>query len=348
MRQIHARKWVAVLIVGGVLGFGLPLLTSLIPGFTSLGVAMAQESASDNPTTPGRPETFGDYWKQGGSTMWPMLGLAIWGTAVFIELMMKLRPPYFCPAHIVAQVTGAMEVSDYQKAWRIAMENPAPIARIFAAAVEKIPRGREAVEITAAEAAMEENNTFKTKNSYLSLVAAVGPMLGLFGTMSGMISAFNKMAYEGGTGDPSKLAGSIGEALITTYAGLVVAIPAMTIYYVIGNRIKAMMALTQNTLTQLIEYVDFDKLPDDLVVVTREMKMKMLSGEFSSKKGKGGAAKSPATTAPAKSSKSASAPVAAPVAPASAAQMVPCPNCSKELAVGTKKCASCGTDLDWE
>ena len=358
MRFIHARKWFALLVVGGVLGFGLPLLTAWMPALSTFGSALAQDAAAtsggggDAPAAPsGRPETFGDYWKQGGTTMWPLLGTLIWATAVFIELLMKLRPAYFCPPHIVTQLTAAMEVADYQKAWRVAMENPSPLSRIFAAGIEKLPRGREALEVTASEAATEENNNFKTKTSYLSLNAAVAPMLGLFGTISGMISAFNKMAYEGGTGDPSKLASSIGEALITTYSGLVVAIPAMTVYYIIGNRLKAMMSVTQNTLTQLVEYVDFDKIPDDLVVVTREMKAKMLAGEFSPKKGKGGGTTSAAPAAPAKASKTASAPVAAPVAPsapAAAAQMVPCPNCNKEIAVGTKKCPSCGMDLDWE
>ena len=352
MRRVQHGKWFAMLVVACVLGLGLPVLTSLLAPQSSVGTAIAQEAAGGGgeaaPVDDGRPTTFWDYFKQGGATMWPLLGTLIWATAVFIELLMKLRPKYFCPQNVVSQISSAMEVADYQKAWRIAMETPSPISRIFAAAVEKLPRGVEAVETAAVEAAQEENNTFKTKASYLSLNAAVAPMLGLFGTISGMISAFNKMAYEGGTGDPTKLASSIGEALITTYSGLVVAIPAMTIYYVIGNRLKAMMSLTQNTFTQLMEYVQFDKLPDDLVVVTREMKAAMLSGAFSAKKGKGAVPPPSAPAAPAKSSKTASSPVAPPVAPGASEQMVPCPNCSKEIAVGTKKCPSCGTDLDWE
>ena len=80
-------------------------------------------------------------------------------------------------------------------------------------AIAKLPKGRTAVEETAVEAAANVNADFKIKLSYLSLIAGVGPMIGLFGTMSGMIGAFNSMAYGGATGDPTKLAGDIGEAL---------------------------------------------------------------------------------------------------------------------------------------
>lgn len=353
MRHVQCRKMLALLIAVVVLGFGLPIASLWLPGLSAAGAAMAQGTPAEGgeaaPVDDGRPTTFGDYWKQGGTTMWPLLATLVWATAVFIELLMKLRPKYFCPDNVVRQLTAAMEVADYQKAWRIAMENPSPVSRIFARSIEKLPRGTEAVEEAAAESATEENNAFKTKLSYLSLNAAVAPMLGLFGTISGMISAFNKMAYEGGTGDPTKLASSIGEALITTYAGLVVAIPAMTIFYIIGNRLKSMMTITQNTLTLLLEYVDFGSLPDDLVVVTREMKAAALTGGFSGRKGKGASIPPPAPAAPEKSAKTASSPVAAPAAPAApAAQMVQCPNCSKEIAVGSKKCPACGTELDWE
>ena len=72
----------------------------------------------------GKPETFFDYWNQGGPTMWPLLGSAVWATAVILECFIKLRGKYFLPPDTIRQLSDAMVVGDYQKAWRVGMENP--------------------------------------------------------------------------------------------------------------------------------------------------------------------------------------------------------------------------------
>lgn len=282
----------------------------------------------------GKPETFLDYWNQGGPTMWPLLGSAVWATAVIIECFVKLRTKYFMPPDILRQITESLTVSDFQKAWRIGMENPAPLTRIFCAAIERLPKGREAVEESAAEAAAYENNSFRLRMSYINLNATVAPLLGLFGTISGMVGAFNAMAFSGAVGDPTKLAGDIGEALITTYTGLIIAIPALCIYYVLGNFLRKLMERVQKTLTTMLELVNFDELPPDLVVVTKEMKAAALSGGDLSGGGAKTGSKGPKTAA-------------TPAAEA-AAEIVPCPNCKKDITVGAKRCPHCNTEMEWE
>ncbi len=360
MMHIRRLRWLsAALALAFFLGVGFDV-ASRLTSWSPVASAYAQEEGADEEEAPpDRPETFWDYYKQGGMTMWPLLGTAIWVTSVLVELGIKLRVKYFAPEHVVAQITNALEVADYQKAWRVAAENPSPLSRVFCAAIEKLPKGREALEGAAGEAAMDENNAFRVKISYLSLNAAVAPMLGLFGTISGMISAFNQMAYEGAVGDPTKLAGSIGEALITTYAGLVVAIPAMTIYYVVGNMLKGKMSVIQNHLSEFVDMIHFESISPDLVVVTREMKAKILGGEVAAAKGgrKGppaGGAKSTSGSAGARTTGTGQPPMPPPpsgpaaAAAATPAQMVNCPNCKASIAVGTKKCPGCGTELDWE
>jgi biopolymer transport protein ExbB len=88
----------------------------------------------------------------------------------------------------------------------------------------------EAIE----EAGNEQMVTFMRPINYLSMIGSVAPMLGLLGTVSGMIKAFQTISA-GGMGKPELLAGNIGEALITTAAGLIIAIPAMTAYFVFKN-----------------------------------------------------------------------------------------------------------------
>ena len=182
-----------------------------------------------------------------------------------------------------------------------------------------------------------EFDKFKVKNSYLNLNATVNTLLGLFGTISGMIGAFNKMAYAGAAGDPSKLAGDIGEALIVTWTGLGIAIIAMYLFYLLTNRLKAVIANVQQIISSLLEYIDFRDLPPDLVIVPPEMRAKYSAG------GKGGVAGA-AAAAPVRASKSAVASMGA----APAAQTIPCPSCSKNINVGIKKCPHCNSDIEWE
>jgi biopolymer transport protein ExbB len=275
-----------------------------------------------------------DYWSQGGPTMWPLLASLIWFTAVMIELLIKLRVRYFCPPAIVAGLQQALIVKDYQKAWRLATDNPSPLSKIVAAALEKLPQGKEAFEMAAAEVAANLNAEYKIKNAYISLNATIAPLLGLFGTISGMVGAFNSMAYSGAVGDPTKLAGDIGEALITTYAGLVIAIPAFCVFYILGNRQRQVLAGTQEIMTRLMDEVDFNNLPE--VVVTREMRAQTLGGAA-------GAAALPAAPVP----------VVAPVPRATmsmpvAEEAIACPSCGKHITAGIKKCPHCQIEIEWE
>ncbi len=304
-----------ILVSGVCLGWGLTFVSSGWAQASDMR-AGAQDLTGLSYKEGGPPSTFLDYWSQGGPTMWPLLAALIWTTAVALELIIKLRLKYFCPPDVVSNLHQSLQVKDYQKAWRQAMETPSPLSTIFSKAIEKLPLGKEAVELAAAEAAADVNSIYRNKNSYISLNAAITPLMGLFGTISGMVGAFNSMAYAGAVGDPTKLAGDIGEALITTYAGLVIAIPAFVLFYVLGNRLRQMLATTQGVMNDLFDLVDFNALPE--VVVTSSMKAELQAG---------------------------SAPAAAPAPAKPAAE---CPQCKAAISVGMKACPQCGAEIEWE
>ncbi len=294
--------------------------------------APAAPVASGGEPQQGPPETMGDYWGMMGFTKWPLLGSLIWVTSLVIELIIRGRTKALCPPDSVAQLSSTIAVKDYVKAWQFCIDNPSALTRAMAPAIEKIPQGMGA----SADAAMDymnfQNNIFKVKCSYLNLNATVNTLLGLLGTISGMISAFNKMAYSGATGDPAKLAGSIGEALLCTWTGLGIAILSLYLFYVLTNRTKAAMTGMQNIITRLLEEIDFESVTPDMEIVTGEMKARALGG-----KGAAGAGPSPAARA------------AAPHAPAAKApEMAQCPHCQKEVQVGVAKCPSCNSELEWE
>jgi len=292
--------------------------------------APAPAGGGGGETQKGPPETMGDYWNMMGFTKWPLLGSLIWVTSLVIELIIRGRVKGLCPPDTVTQLSSTIAVKDYVKAWQFCIDNPSALTRTMAPAIEKIPQG--AAE--AADAAMDymnfQNNIFKVKCSYLNLNATVNTLLGLLGTISGMISAFNKMAYAGATGDPAKLAGSIGEALLCTWTGLGIAILSLYLFYVLTNRTKAAMTGMQNIVTRLLGEIDFASVTPDVEIVTSEMKARAMGG-------KGAAAAGP-TQAKVVSRSTAG----------KAAEMAQCPHCQHQVQVGMAKCPNCNSELEWE
>ena len=345
MQTRSFRFLMAMMVIGLLLG-GAAQLTGLSFVTTAYAQAPATTGGGAQPVDDKnkKPETFMDYWRQGGPTMWPLLGTAVWATAILIELLMKLRVRVACPSGIIQQLYQTLMVKDYQKAWKIGMDNPSVATHILCAALEKLPSGREAFDTAVLESASNESNVFKNKNAYINLNATISPLLGLFGTIAGMMGAFNSMAFSGAVGDPSKLAGDIGTALVTTYTGLAIAIPALCAYYILGNRIKKVMEYVQGRLTMLFDEIDFDNIPSDLVIVTKEARMTSLGG---GKAGTVSGASAPKASVP-KASAAVKPVTAAEATPAKEEQHVACPNCSKEVTVGDKKCPHCGAELDWE
>lgn len=292
-------------------------------------------SAQEVGKAKGPPTTFMDYWALAGPTKWALVGSAVWCTALLIEILLRVRVKVFCPDDLTHQLTQVMLVKDYTKAWQLCMDTPSPLSRMMAPGLDKIPKGEAAVKEAILDASNIEFDKFKVKNSYLNLNATVNTLLGLFGTISGMIGAFNKMAYAGATGDPAKLAGDIGEALIVTWTGLAIAIVAMYLFYILTNRLKAVTASVQQVINSLIEYIDFAGVEPDMVVVPAAMRAAYEAGGKT-----GGAASRGVKTGPiSTASKS--------VAKADT-EKVACPNCGKNIAMGVKKCPNCQNEIEWE
>lgn len=299
---------------------------------TALAQAPAPAAGGGGGETPaGPPTTLGDYWRVCGLTRWPLLAVAIWITALIIELSLRARVKVVCPPDAVSQLSSTLAVKDYVKAWQFCADNPSPLTRVMMPVIENIPKGINAVMDTAFDVMNLQNNNFKTKCSYLNLHATISTLLGLFGTISGMMSAFNKMAYSGATGDPAKLAGSISEALVTTYVGLALAISALALFYVFTNRTKAVMAAMQNIVMNLIGEIDFESITPDMEIVTSEMKARALGKEAAT----AGTARPARTVSPAATG-------------GKPAEMVQCPHCQHQVQVGAAKCPNCNSELEWE
>lgn len=153
-----------------------------------------------------------------------------------IDLYMKTGVKQFVTPAAVESFRSFFRAGDYRGAYAWAQANPGVLANVIHAGLKHAPGGKQASEDAMASAIIGENSKFQSKIAYLSVIGVIAPMIGLTGTVVGMIQAFAAMG-QAGAADPSKLSGAIGHVLHATASGLAVAIPAFVFYYLIRNRV---------------------------------------------------------------------------------------------------------------
>jgi len=173
---------------------------------------------------------------------------------------METRRARFIPDAVLPQIKDALTTHDVETACATLNASSTVLGRCLAPALLKLRSDRpnlnkEQVETILIEKLEAEENGVSQWVNYLNVVAAVAPMIGLLGTVSGMISAFQTIG-QGGMGRPELLAADIGEALITTATGLVIGIPAMIFYFILRNRLGHQMIQSTQTASELIGAVD--------------------------------------------------------------------------------------------
>jgi biopolymer transport protein ExbB len=226
-------------------------------GWTLTRPAAAQEApapAAATAATPGSAEspaappakemTLIQMYLLGGWSMHILLlgSIAFIGLTVFNAMM--LRPQRVLGLATYPSLQEAAERLDFATLLNEARANPCTFNNIVSAGFSRVDEtvSLSAIESGMEEIASEEVQKAMTTVSYLSIIAVVAPMVGLLGTVSGMIKAFRAMAL-GGMGRPELLADNISEALVTTAGGLVVGIPAMIAYFIFKSRLMSQVAM---------------------------------------------------------------------------------------------------------
>ena len=141
------------------------------------------------------------------------------------------------PAADVEQFRNFFRAGDYHGAYAYARANPSALGSTIGNALRSAPEGKQAVEDSVVSSIVGSQGTFNSKIAYLSVIGVIAPMIGLTGTVFGMIDAFAAMGAAGAA-DPSRLSAAIGAVLYATAGGLVVAIPAFVFYYLLRNRVS--------------------------------------------------------------------------------------------------------------
>ena len=202
--------------------------------------------------------------KQGGPFMWP-LGLFSMLTIYFVvQNFLALREKVLLRPDMMPEFIQLMKDKKVVEAHSLCKENETLFTYVFAAGLERCStRGdinfgkvKEAIE----EASTEEVTQYMKPIDYLSIIGATAPMLGLLGTVSGMIKAFQTIGSKG-MGKPQELAENIGEALVTTATGLIIAIPAMLFYYFFRNNFIKSTATLGRQIGALLDTLESGELP---------------------------------------------------------------------------------------
>jgi len=291
------------------------------PATAPAAAPAAAGAAADTGATPPKvtkATTTADFLAQGGFVMW-ILGAAsvclVWFTA---EGFYILRAAKLAPPALIARLREAFGTGNYQEGWNICKTNRCFLSSVLAAGLERIGRNKDAVEFAVEETAVRESTELKTNTTYLSVIGVVAPMVGLTGTVWGMIQAFKTLGSQGIT-DPSKLAENIGEVLVATMSGLVVAVPAFVFYYILRSRAQNAILYAESQVYRLLDEIPYDQLSG----------VKIGENFSTDQSGK---------------TRSARAGVSQKV---SRTITTNCPSCNAPITVGTTPCPNCGTVLDW-
>lgn len=242
------------------------LALTLILSILFLGVVtgLAQEAA-EAASPAGKPQgesLLKVVW--GGGWLIRIVWLAILGASMtmvtfVIQNLITLRKQKLAPDTLVDSLQNAISAGNYQEAWETCNANDNYLANVLGAAFGRLGRGKEAVEDTIAEKSLAEAQIMRTRNSYLSVIGVVSPMIGLLGTVIGMMGAFSNLGAQG-IGDPRGLATAIGEVLTATASGLFIAIPAFVFYYIFRNRAQMVIVHADDKINQLIANIPYDEL----------------------------------------------------------------------------------------
>lgn len=204
-------------------------------------------------------KTLRQVWVEGGWVMYPLAACSIAMVALTAEGFFKLRIIKLAPPALVARAREMISQGDYQGLWEVCRANPCFFSTVLGAALERLGRGKDAVDAIIGEVSIKEGTLLKTRNTYLSVLGVVSPMIGLSGTVTGMIGAFAVLGQSGIT-DPAALSARISEVLIATAGGLLVAIPAFIFYYILRNRAQGVVIVADSEVNRLIQDVPFEEL----------------------------------------------------------------------------------------
>ena len=234
-----------------------PFIALALLAFAIFATTAFAQSAT--PATGEQKKTLWQTITQGG---WVMVPIALCSVATLYLIgdgILRTSRKRVSPPEHEDNVKTLFRQGDYVAAYNYCKENPSPLTNVLRVGIGLLGEGKEIAEEGMTGELAKENSAMQTYISYLSVIGVCTPMIGLLGTVTGMIRAFATLGAKG-IGDPSSLSSAIGEVLVATASGLIIAIPAFMAFYFLRNRATASLHQAQDTVNRLFRKMPYESL----------------------------------------------------------------------------------------
>ena len=199
--------------------------------------------------------------KAGGWVMVPLVLASVFAMAITAERFWSLQTKRILPPDLVGEVWRALQSDAVDEQWLSNLRQGSPLGRVLAAGIANRTHSRGIIKESIEEAGRLVAHQLERYLNTLGTIAAVLPLMGLLGTVFGMIDMFSALKTHG-VGDPAALSGGIAEALITTAAGLTIAIPTLYFYRFLRGKVDALVISMEQEALRLVEVLHGEREQD--------------------------------------------------------------------------------------
>jgi biopolymer transport protein ExbB len=230
-----------VLLVTGI-AFTVPTLAPTTAAVAQEEDAGAADAGATSEDKPKEMSVLAWFYKALGPTYTiAFLALSFTFVALLVMNILTARRDTICPQHLLEGFEAHLNEKRYQEAYELAKADESMLGLMLAAGLPKLSTGYPQAIEAMSEVGEEENMKMEHRLAYMALIGTISPMVGLLGTVDGMVRSFRVIAVSGTTPKASELADGISTALITTLVGLIIAIPAIAAFNILKNRIARLV-----------------------------------------------------------------------------------------------------------
>ncbi|HEY1581899.1 MAG TPA: MotA/TolQ/ExbB proton channel family protein [Chthoniobacterales bacterium] len=227
--------------------------------FLSLASLSLAQAVAPAPPPGEQSKTLWRQIQEGGWVMFPIALCSIATLYLIGDGIIRTSRKRTAPAEQEESLKTLFRQGDYVGAHNYCKTNPSPLTNVLRVGIGLLGEGKQVAEEGMMGELAKENSQMQTYISYLSVIGVCTPMIGLLGTVTGMIKAFAKLGSSG-IGDPSGLSAAIGEVLVATASGLVIAIPAFGAFYFLRNRATDSIHHIQDVVNSLFRKMPYESL----------------------------------------------------------------------------------------
>jgi len=219
-------------------------------GFLTYGIAAAQETGEMPPET---GMTLWELIKSGGPIMVVLGVLSVLAVAMIVTFFITLSARRQMWQHFIVQARSLIQEGEVEACEQLCNKKGEMLSRVLRAGLQVAGQDRYVVVEAMQSEGTRLAAALAQRVGYLSNIATLAPMLGILGTVLGMIRAFNSIAFQPGIAKPIVLAGGVSMALVTTASGLIVAIPIMAFYFYFRGRVQKVVAAVESASAEFVE-----------------------------------------------------------------------------------------------